>query len=53
VGRRNPEHAEHVRLRGRIYYATVYIDGRKREGSTGCTSEAEALVVLERWKSGA
>jgi integrase len=40
----------HLRQRGNIYYATLYVDGRRIERSTGCTDEEAARAVLGDWE---
>ena len=40
----------HLRLRGKIYYATVIVDGVPTERSTGCTDEKAARAVLAGWE---
>src|SRR5262249_45286856 len=43
--------AEHLRKRGKIWYATVYdSSGERRECSTGCTDKAAARTVLAKWE---
>ena len=41
---------EHLRLRGKIWYGIVYVDGVREEHSTGCTSKEAARTVLEDWE---
>ena len=40
----------HLRRRGNIYYATVWLDGRRVERSTGCTEKEAARTVLRQWE---
>ena len=41
---------DHLRLRGTIWYGTVYVDGVRDERSTGCTDEEAARTVLRGWE---
>jgi integrase len=40
----------HLRQRGSIWYATVYLDGKPCERSTGCTDKPAARAVLAQWE---
>src|ERR1700722_138779 len=40
----------HLRRRGKILYATVYVEGRRIERSTGCTAEEAAGAILGEWE---
>ena len=40
----------HLRKRGKIWYATLWIEGRRAERSTGCTDKAAARAVLAQWE---
>ena len=42
--------AKRLRLRGTIWFATLYVDGARKECSTGCTDEAAARAVLATWE---
>lgn len=42
--------SEHLRLRGGIWYGTLYIDSVRVERSTGCTEEEAARAVLRGWE---
>jgi hypothetical protein len=42
--------APRLRQRGSIWYATLYINGERKECSTGCTDEEAARAVLARWE---
>jgi integrase len=43
--------ADHLRKRGRVWYATYFdADGYRYERSTGCTSKEAARAVLQRWE---
>ena len=42
--------AKRLRLRGKIWHATIYIDGEPKEYSTGCTDEEAAGTVLAGWE---
>src|SRR5580704_2788774 len=45
--------AEHLRLRGGIWYGSVYVDSVRIERSTGCTEEEAARAVLRSWERNA
>jgi integrase len=42
--------SQRLRRRGKIWYATVIVDGVRRECSTGCTDEEAARTVQARWE---
>ncbi len=42
--------AERLRLRGTIWYGTLYIDGTRKECSTTCTDKEAARAVLANWE---
>jgi integrase len=42
--------AKRLRRRGTIWFATVYVDGARKECSTGCIDEAAARAVLAGWE---
>ncbi len=42
--------AQHLRQRNGIWYGTLYIDGRRVERSTGCTTKPAARAFLADWE---
>jgi len=44
---------DHLRKRGGIWFATIYVDGMRTERSTGCTDRKAARAVLAIWERAA
>ena len=41
---------DHLRLRGKIWFGTLYVDAVRVERSTGCTEKEAARTVLRQWE---